>query len=89
MKDYKLVFTDEAQANDVIEQVTHDLHPSQFVLYVIGIHKRYEYDESNPEAEPTVTILSEGWHVDLRLREPNDLLDKYTVVVETPIHSFS
>ena len=89
MQDYKLVFDSESQADDVIEQVTGDLHPSQYVVYTIGIHKRYEYDESNPEAEPTVTILSDGWHVDLRLREPNDLLDKYSVVVETPIHSFS
>lgn len=89
MKDYKLVFDSEQQANDVIEKVTSSLHPSQYVVYVIGVHQRVEYDENNPEAEPVVTLLSDKWLVDMRLREPNSLLDKYSVVVETPIHSFS
>ena len=89
MKDYKLVFDGEQQANEVIEQVTADLHPSQYVVYVIGVHQKVEYDEDDPEAEPVVMLLSDKWLVDLRLREPNSLLDKYSVVVETPIHSFS
>lgn len=89
MQDYKLVFDSESQSDDVIEQVTGDLHPSQYVLYIIGVHQRVDYDESNPEAEPVVTVLSDKWLVDLRLREPNELLDTYDVVVETPIHSFS
>lgn len=89
MKDYKLVFTDEAEANRIIEQVIGELHPSQFVLYTIGIPKEYIYDENDIEAEPTVIILSDKWHVDLRLREANNLLDQYSVVVETPYHSFS
>lgn len=89
MQDYKLVFDSEQQANAVIEQVTSSLHPSQYVVYVIGAHQLIEYDENDIEAEPVVTLLSDKWLVDMRLREPNSLLDKYSVVVETPIHSFS
>ena len=89
MIDYKLVFTDETQANEVIKQVTADLHPSQYVLYVIGVHQRIDYDERNPEAEPVVTKLSDDWLVDLRLRVANNELNQYAVEVETPIHSFS
>lgn len=89
MQDYKLVFDSEQQANDVIEQVTSNLHPSQYVVYVIGEHQNIEYDENDIEAEPILTLLSDKWLVDMRLREPNELLDKYNVVVETPIHSFS
>ena len=89
MKDYRLRFDDEQQANEVIEQVTNDLHPSQYVRYDIGQIKHYEYDKDNPEAEPVVTIVSDKWHVDLRLRTANDLLDDHSVVVNTPIHNFS
>lgn len=89
MKDYKLMFDSEQQADDVIEQVTSSLHPSQYIVYVIGAQQRIDYDESNPNAEPVVTLLSDKWLVDMRLRELNSLLDKYSVVVETPIHSFS
>lgn len=89
MQDYKLVFDSEQQANDVIEQVTSSLHPSQYVVYVIGVHQKIEYDENDPEAEPVVTLLSDKWLVDMRLRTANDLLDEYNVEVETPIHSFS
>ena len=89
MFDYRLRFDTERQADDVIGQVTNDLHPSQYVRYDIGQIKHYEYDEANPDAEPVVTIVNDKWHVDLRLRTANDLLDKYDVVVETPIHSFS
>lgn len=89
MFDYKLVFDSEQQANDVIEKVTGDLHPSQYVVYVIGVHQRIEYDEANPEAEPVVRLLSDKWLVDLRLRNANNILDKYNVKVITPIHNFS
>ncbi len=89
MQDYKLVFDDEQQANTVIGKVTNDLHSSQYVRYDIGQIKRYEYDEANPDAEPVVTIVSDKWHVDLRLRTANDLLDEYSVVVNTPVHNFS
>lgn len=89
MKDYRLRFDDEQQANEVIGQVTNDLHPSQYVCYDIGQIKHYEYDEANPGAEPVVTIVNDKWHVDLRLRTTNDLLDKNSVVVNTPIHNFS
>lgn len=88
MKDYKLVFTDEAQANTVIDKVISKLHPSQYVLYVIGIHKTYEYDLDDQEAPPVVTE-HEGWHVDLRLRKANKALDSYVVIPETPSHNFS
>lgn len=89
MKDYRLRFDDERQANDAIGQVTNDLHPSQYARYDIGQIKHYEYDESNPDAEPFITIISDKWHVDLRLRTANDLLDEHSVVVNTPIHNFS
>ena len=89
MFDYKLRFETEQQANDVIGQVTDDLHPSQYVRYDIGQFKDYEYDEDNPDAEPVVTIVNDKWHVDLRLRTANDLLDEYIVEVNTPIHNFS
>lgn len=89
MKDYKLVFDSESQADEVIEKVTGDLHPSQYVVYVIGAHQKIEYDEDDPEAEPVITLLSDKWLVDMRLRTANKLLDKYSVEVETPIHSFS
>lgn len=89
MKDYRLRFDTEQQANDVVEQVTNDLHQSQYVRYDIGQIKHYEYDEANPDAEPVVTIVSDKWHVDLRLRTANDLLDEHSVVVNTPIHNFS
>lgn len=89
MKDYRLRFDTEQQANEAIGQVTDDLHPSQYVRYDIGQIKHYEYDEVNPDAEPVVTIVSDKWHVDLRLRTANDLLDEHSVVVNTPIHNFS
>lgn len=89
MKDYRLRFDDEQQANDVVGQVTDNLHPSQYVRYDIGQIKHYEYDEANPDVEPVVTIVSDKWHVDLRLRTANDLLDEHSVVVKTPIHNFS
>lgn len=89
MKDYRLRFDDEQQANEVISQVTNNLHPSQYVRYDIGQIKHYEYDEVNPDAEPVVTIVNDKWHVDLRLRTANDLLDNHSVVVNTPIHNFS
>lgn len=89
MFDYRLRFDTEQQANDIIEQVTDDLHPSQYVRYDIGQIKHYEYDEANPEAEPVVTIVSDKWHVDLRLRTADKSLDKYHVEVDTPVHRFS
>lgn len=89
MFDYKLVFDSESQADEVVEQVTGELHPSQYVVYVIGVHQKVEYNKDDPEAEPVVTLLSDKWLVDMRLRTANKLLDEYNVVVETPIHSFS
>lgn len=59
MKDYRLRFD--------------DLHPSRYVRYDIGQIKHYEYDEANLDAEPVVTIVSDKWHVDLRLRTANEL----------------
>lgn len=89
MKDYRLRFDTEQQANEVIGKVINDLHPSQYVRYDIGQIKHYEYDEANPDAEPVITIVNDKWHVDLRLRTANSLLDEYSVVVDTPIHNFS
>lgn len=88
MKDYRLRFDTEQQANDVIAQVTKDLHPSQFMRYEIGQIRNYEYDEDNPAAEPVVTIISDKWHVALQLQTANDLLDEYSIV-DTPTHNFN
>lgn len=89
MKDYRLRFDTEQQANDVISRVINNLHPSQYVRYDIGQIKHYENDEDNPDAEPVVIIENDKWHVDLRLRTANDMLDEHSVVVNTPIHNFS
>ena len=89
MKDYRLRFDDEQKSNEVISQVTDNLHPSQYVRYDIGQIKHYEYDEANPDAEPVVTIVSDKWHVDLRLRTANNSIDEHSVEVNTPIHNFS
>lgn len=88
MIDYKLVFDSESQADEVIEQVTGELHPKEYALHVIGLHTKQDWP--NGEDEPPVTTqVSDKWLVDLRLREPDESLDQYDVVVETPIHSFS
>jgi len=87
--DYKLKFKDEAEANQVVAEATKDLHPSQYVIYVIGIPKSFQYDENDLEAPPIVTILDDGWFVDLRLREKNSALDAYRVYPKTPLHAFS
>lgn len=89
MIDYKLVFDSESQADDVIEQVTGELHPSQYVVHVIGVHQKVEYSKDDPDVEPVVTLLSDKWLVDMRLRVANNELNQYAVEVETPIHSFS
>lgn len=89
MFDYKLKFETEQQANDVINAVTDSLHESQYVRYDIGQIKRYDYDDNDVDAEPTVTIVSDKWHVDLRLRQANESLDEHTVNVKTPAHGFS
>lgn len=86
MFDYKLKFETEQQANDVINAVTDSLHESQYVRYDIGQIKRYDYDDN---AQPIVTVISDKWHVDLRLRQADESLDKHTVNVKTPAHSFS
>lgn len=89
MFDYRLRFDDEQQANDAIGQVTNDLHPGQYVRYDIGQIKHYEYDESTPDTEPVVTIVSDKWHVDLRLRTENKALEKYQVFPDESVHQFS
>jgi hypothetical protein len=88
-EDYKLVFTDEAQSLPIIAAAVDHLENGQSVVYVIGIHREYVYDENDPEAPPTEVILSEGWHVDLRLREANESLEPYRIYPNTPVHAFS
>lgn len=87
--DYSLRFDDEQQANDVLEPILSQLKPWEFVRYDIGQIKRYEYDEQDIDAEPIVIIVSDKWHVDLRLLSDNDALDKYRVYPDSPVHAFS
>ena len=89
MFDYNLRFDTEQQANEVLNPILGALHPSQYVRYDIGQIKNYEYDEANPESEPIVTIVSDKWNVDVRLRTDNKSLAKYQVFPNEPIHNFS
>lgn len=89
MQDYKLKFETEQQANAVLTPVLEGLHPKKFVRYDIGPIVIPRYDDNDPEAEPTTTVVSDKYHVDLRLITPNDVLDKYVVQADNPVHSFS
>lgn len=87
--DYSLRFDDEQQADDVLEPILSQLKPWEFVRYDIGQIKRYEYDEQDMDAEPIVVVVSDKWHVDLRLLSDNDALDRYRVYPDEPVHAFS
>lgn len=89
MFDYKLRFETEEEANKIINEVTKGLHPSKYVIYVIGQIKEYIYDETDLTKPPQVIIKDKRWHVDIRLREENKILDAYVVTPEVPNHNFS
>ena len=89
MFDYALVFDSELQADMVINSAVNELHARDYVVYTIGQIIEYVFDEQNPAAEPTVIVVSDKWHVNLRLRTANDALDEYRVYPSSPVHSFS
>lgn len=89
MFDYNLRFDTELKANNFLNPILEALHPSQFVRYDMGQIKSYEYNEEDLEAAPIVTVISDKWHVNLRLRTENKLVEKYQVFPETPLHEFS
>ena len=85
---YKLKFDNEAQAIAAVSTATTGIPSYNYSTKVIGIHKEYEYDETDPEAEPTVTEY-EGWHVDIVSRVELEFAPVFLVEPKNPIHSFA
>lgn len=88
IRTYKLKFDNERQANDVIRTATRGVPAYYYSVKVIGIHKEYEHDEADPEAEPVV-IEHEGWHVDIVSGEPLEFPIEYLIYPKNPLHSFA
>ena len=85
---YRLKFDNEAQAISAVSAATAGIPSYNYSVKVIGIHKEYEYDETDPEAEPTVTVF-EGWHVDIVSRVELVFDPVFLVDPKTPIHDFT
>ena len=85
---YKLKFDNEAQAIAAVNAAVAGIPPYNYSIKTIGIHKEYEYDETEPEAEPTVTEF-EGWHVDIVSRIELEFAPVFLVEPRNPIHSFA
>lgn len=85
---YKLKFDNEARATAAVSAATSGIPSYNYSIKVIGIHKEYEYDETDPEAEPTV-IEFDGWHVDIVSRVGLAFDPVFLVEPKTPIHEFS
>ena len=85
---YKLRFDNEAQAISAVNAATAGIPSYNYSTKVIGIHKEYEYDETDPEAEPTVTEI-EGWHIDIVSRIELVFDPVFLVEPKNPIHEFS
>lgn len=88
IRTYKLKFDNEGRANDVISAATAGIPSYNYSIKVIGIHKEYEYDETDPEAEPTVTEF-DGWHVDIVSRVDLVFDPVFLVEPKNPIHNFA
>ena len=88
MHTYKLKFDNEAQATHAVEIATAGLKPWDYDVKVIGVHKEYEHDETNPEAEPIVTVF-DGWHVDIVSNVDLVFDPVFLVDPKNPIHEFS
>lgn len=76
MHSYKLKFDNEAQAIAAVSATTAGIPSYNYSIKVIGIHKEYEYDETDPEAEPTVTEF-DGWHVDIVSSVPLEIPEQF------------
>jgi hypothetical protein len=72
MKDYYLKFQSEAESIEVLC----DFDVSIDVIGVI-------YKTSDPSNEVFEQI--DGWHVNVRANNPSKILEKYSIVVKTPI----
>lgn len=88
MFSYKLKFVNEAQAITAVSAATTGIPSYNYSIKVIGIHKEYEYDETDPEAEPIVTEF-DGWHVDIVSRVKLVFDPLFLVDPKNPIHSFA
>ena len=88
IRTYKLKFDNEAQSIAAVSAATASIPSYNYSIKVIGIHKEYEYDETNPEAEPTVTEF-DGWHVDIVSRVELVFDPVFLVEPNNPIHEFS
>lgn len=88
MHTYKLKFDNEAQATNAVETATAGFKPWDYDVKVIGVHKEYEYDETDPEAEPTVTVF-DGWHVDIVSSVELEFDPLFLVDPKNPIHEFA
>ena len=88
IRTYKLKFDNEAQAITAVSAATAGIQSYNYSIKVIGTHKEYEYDETDPEAEPTV-IEFEGWHVDIVSRVELEFSEQFLVEPKNPIHSFA
>ncbi len=86
IRTYKLKFDNEAQSIAAISATTVGIPSYNYSIKTIGIHK--EYDETDPEAEPTVTVF-DGWHVDIVSRVELVFDPVFLVEPENPIHSFA
>lgn len=85
---YKLKFDDELQANAAISSAVSGVNPYNYSIKTIGIHREYEYDENDHEAEPIVTVF-DGWHVDIVSRVELEFDPSFLVYPKNPIHEFS
>ena len=85
---YKLKFDNETQAIAAVSAATAGTPSYNYSIKVIGIHKEYEYDETDPEAEPTVTEFH-GWHVDIVSRVKLGFDPEFLVEPKNPIHNFA
>ena len=83
---YKLKFDNEAQSIATVSASTAGIPSYNYSIKVIGIHK--EYDETDPEAEPTV-IEYDGWHVDIVSRVELEFEPVFLVEPKNPIPSFA
>ena len=88
IRTYKLKFDNESQATAAVSAATAGIPSYNYSVKVIGIHKEYEYDETDPEAEPTVTEF-EGWHVDIVSRVDLTFDPGFLVETKNPIHEFA
>ena len=88
IRTYKLKFDNEAQSIAAVSAATAGIPSYYYSIKVIGVHKEYEYDETDPEAEPAV-IEHEGWHVDIVSGEPLEFPAEYLIYPKSPSHNFA